>query len=193
MSHAKCRKLTSLHYRGYLVTFCMLAILTSLFIAPACSTQELNSKDDLSTQSSPRVVINSESDFKEQGWPGNGSEANPYLIEGLTFYNLTAPCIVIGNVSAFVVISHCNFEYTHMPEEVNSYSRPDDIWLNNVRNLKITECSFASSGNIQHFDARNSGVLLVESCSVSGGYFGGIMNGGTIQIVDNTISASGVL
>ncbi len=193
MSRADCKKLTSLHCRSLLVMFCMLAILILLSITPACLTQEPSLRNDLSTQSSPRVVINKESDFKEQGWPGNGSEANPYLIEGLTFYNLTAPCIVIGNVSAFVEIRRCSFEYTHRPEEVNSYSRLDDIWANNLKDLKITECSFASSGNIQHFNTRNLGVLLVESCSVSGGYFGDIMHGGTIQIVDNTIAAKAVL
>lgn len=182
-----------MHCRSYLVMFCMLAILASLFIVPASSTQEPSSTNDLSTQSSPRVVINKESDFNEQGWPGNGTEANPYLIEGLTFYNLTAPCIVIGNVSAFVAIRHCNFEDTHRPDEVNSYSRLDDIWANNVKDLEITECSFVSKGFIQHFDARNLGVLVLEKCSISGGYFGNIMNGGTIQIVDNTVAASGVL
>jgi parallel beta-helix repeat protein len=52
------------------------------------------------------ISINSDSDFETQGWPGNGSKANPYLIEGL---NITASdrCIEIESTTAHYKIKNC--------------------------------------------------------------------------------------
>ncbi|MBS3796106.1 MAG: right-handed parallel beta-helix repeat-containing protein, partial [Candidatus Thorarchaeota archaeon] len=52
------------------------------------------------------VVINSSSDFEEQGWPGNGTPSNPYTLEGL---NITAngTCINITDTNVFFLVKDC--------------------------------------------------------------------------------------
>ncbi|MBD3158995.1 MAG: hypothetical protein GF309_09425 [Candidatus Lokiarchaeota archaeon] len=52
------------------------------------------------------ISINSDSDFETQGWPGDGSKANPYLIEGL---NITTSglCIEIDSTTAHYKIENC--------------------------------------------------------------------------------------
>jgi hypothetical protein len=191
MSHANLRSITFLHCRSSVVVLCFLAILTSIFMAPPCSTQEPGSRNDLSTQSSSRVVINSDLDFAQQGWHGNGSKANPYLIDGLTFFNLTAPCIVIGNVSGFVEISHCSFEQTQMSEEYGTWPRTTEVWLNNVKYVEISECSFSSG--MWHINARKSDTLIVAGCTINGGSLGSTIDVTSYQIMDSTISANDAL
>ncbi|MBD3405232.1 MAG: hypothetical protein GF411_03735 [Candidatus Lokiarchaeota archaeon] len=52
------------------------------------------------------IVITSDADFSSQGFPGNGSESNPYLLEG---YNITSDdvCIDISGTSAHYKINGC--------------------------------------------------------------------------------------
>ncbi|MHA1961554.1 MAG: NosD domain-containing protein [Candidatus Thorarchaeota archaeon] len=54
------------------------------------------------------IHITSDADFESQAWPGNGTEGNPYRIEGL---NITTDsvCVNITGTSAFFVIQDCLF------------------------------------------------------------------------------------
>ncbi len=68
------------------------------------------------------IVISNNSDFETQGWPGNGTVSDPYIIEGL---NITSDgiCIDIETTSANFLIQECylkssmsftlNLEYAH--------------------------------------------------------------------------------
>lgn len=53
------------------------------------------------------IIINSDLDFESQEWPGNGSESNPYLIEGLSIITDGTECINISNTDVFFVIKDC--------------------------------------------------------------------------------------
>ncbi|MFW9976134.1 MAG: hypothetical protein ACFFDQ_12760, partial [Candidatus Thorarchaeota archaeon] len=57
------------------------------------------------------IFITSNQDFIDQGWPGNGSESNPYMIEGL---NITSPqiCIEIRNVDVHFTVKDCYLQPT---------------------------------------------------------------------------------
>ncbi len=52
------------------------------------------------------ITITSNADFAAQGWPGNGTSGNPYVIEGL---NITADaiCISIKDTTVFFVVKDC--------------------------------------------------------------------------------------
>lgn len=52
------------------------------------------------------ITINGNADFSSQGWPGNGTQGAPYLIEGL---NITADatCIYITNTTAYFEVRDC--------------------------------------------------------------------------------------
>lgn len=92
----------------YYVMLSVLFILTLTTIIPMYNfsfpnqifTDSLNTQN-LSVESyseySPIVVAN-DSDFSDQGWPGEGNKEQPYLIQGL---NITTDgtCIEISNTS----------------------------------------------------------------------------------------------
>jgi len=52
------------------------------------------------------ITISSDADFAAQGWPGSGTEADPYVIEGLRIIS-TETCISISGTSAYFVIRGC--------------------------------------------------------------------------------------
>ncbi len=56
------------------------------------------------------ITIASDSDFISQGWPGNGSISNPYLIEGLAIMS-DDDCVKISNTSSYFVIRNCSFSW----------------------------------------------------------------------------------
>jgi parallel beta-helix repeat protein len=54
------------------------------------------------------IVIDGDSDFTSQGWPGTGSELDPYVIYGLRInYDLGVPLIQIWNTDSYFVIRDC--------------------------------------------------------------------------------------
>ena len=52
------------------------------------------------------IEIMSDLDFAEQGWPGNGIESDPYVIEGYEIRGQYS-CIFVGNTSAYFVARNC--------------------------------------------------------------------------------------
>ncbi|MHA1637656.1 MAG: right-handed parallel beta-helix repeat-containing protein, partial [Candidatus Thorarchaeota archaeon] len=68
------------------------------------------------------ILIESDEDFIEQGWPGSGTKYDPYLIEG---YLISS--IEIFNTRTHVLIRHCIFL---------------GISASNVTNLIVEKCQF---------------------------------------------------
>ena len=52
------------------------------------------------------IIITSNSDFVDQGWPGTGSLHNPYIIEGLSITS-DEDCIRIWNTDVYFEIRNC--------------------------------------------------------------------------------------
>ncbi|MFW9847665.1 MAG: NosD domain-containing protein [Candidatus Thorarchaeota archaeon] len=113
------------------------------------------------------IIISSDLDFIEQGWRGNGTIEEPYIIEGLNISSET-PCITIENTVSHFVIRDSIF---HM-----SYYYPSAIHLLNLTHGAIHNCSFTgeayaiygkmlSNLTISDNDMREcrSGVVLEES------------------------------
>ncbi|MFW9974704.1 MAG: right-handed parallel beta-helix repeat-containing protein [Candidatus Thorarchaeota archaeon] len=53
------------------------------------------------------IIINSNLDFESQGWPGNGTQSNPFIIEGLSIVTDGKECINISHTDVFFVIRDC--------------------------------------------------------------------------------------
>ncbi|MFW9848946.1 MAG: right-handed parallel beta-helix repeat-containing protein [Candidatus Thorarchaeota archaeon] len=54
------------------------------------------------------VLIDEEADFTTQGWPGAGTEGDPWIISGLNItYNVAQPCIEIRDVTSYFVVRDC--------------------------------------------------------------------------------------
>ncbi|MFW9788361.1 MAG: right-handed parallel beta-helix repeat-containing protein [Candidatus Thorarchaeota archaeon] len=94
------------------------------------------------------ILIESNSDFETQGWPGNGTSVNPYVIKGL---NITSDedCIQIHYTSGFFVIQDC-------------YLGSDSGW-NDCINLRFSGNAVIANCVL---DTQFNGIFLYESDNV---------------------------
>ncbi len=80
------------------------------------------------------IIIHSNADFSNQGWPGDGSKANPYIIEGL---HITADenCIEIKYTSVFFEVRNCVISSTVASSSSGIYLA--SLMYGTVRNCTI--------------------------------------------------------
>lgn len=97
-------------------------------------------------------VIESDAELTEQGWPGNGTEENPYLIEGLSIKSdSSASCIRISNTRKHVLLRDCGIQ----TESESHYNY--GIYLVNTENITIERCEI-------NYDHR--GIWVEESSGI---------------------------
>ncbi|TXT55313.1 MAG: exported protein of unknown function [Candidatus Thorarchaeota archaeon] len=122
--------------------------------------------DDSGTRLSPEehtshvpILIDQPSDWSSQGWPGAGTIASPYIIEGLNItYDASVACIEITDVDSYFVIRDC-FLYqqsaqpairlintTHATVEyLTIISDNSGIHNTNANNTNISNCDFETN------------------------------------------------
>jgi parallel beta-helix repeat protein len=61
------------------------------------------------------IIIQSDADFANQGWPGNGTQENPYHIADLII-TVMGECVQISNTRVHFVVSNCWMEKESGPE-----------------------------------------------------------------------------
>ncbi|MBD3157531.1 MAG: hypothetical protein GF309_01970 [Candidatus Lokiarchaeota archaeon] len=133
------------------VTFLILPLFQSVTPMPLSqesSITQTNIREDHSeayTQHAP-IIIDSKSDWKDQGWPGEGTEMNPYRIENLNITD-TGNCINISNTNVHFLVNSCYLSGT--PEKAKHA-----IHLQNVSYATIKGCT----GSL-----KNRGIVL-QSC-----------------------------
>ena len=97
------------------------------------------------------IRINNNSDFAEQaateGWPGKGTENNPYVISG---YDINArgdgDAIYIGNTTVYFVVKNCYLHNaSYYPYSSYPYFEGDGITLYNVTNGDIENNTVSSN------------------------------------------------
>jgi parallel beta-helix repeat protein len=93
-----------------------------------------------------RISIDSDADFANQGWPGNGTQENPYVIRGLYIVGGDLNCIRIRNTRVHFIVTNCWLEY----------GRPSFL-IENVTNALITNTTC---------DTPDDGVRLIFSESI---------------------------
>ena len=96
------------------------------------------------------ILIISNHDFVIQGWPGNGTKENPYLIEGLTITSSNV-CIYITNTSSHFLVKDCSLLST---EARSGFG----IRLERVANACIENCSISN---------KDYGVYISKSSNCS--------------------------
>ena len=84
-----------------------------------------------------KICINSNSEFEQiaqqEGWSGNGSSGNPYIIENYEIDGMgSGYCIYIGNTTVHFVIRNCYLYNTSSQGTI--YSPGGGIVLYNVTN-----------------------------------------------------------
>ncbi|MHA2494717.1 MAG: right-handed parallel beta-helix repeat-containing protein [Candidatus Hodarchaeales archaeon] len=104
-------------------------------------------------QTDPPVSIDGNQDFNDtaaaRGWPGNGTAANPYIINGL---NITGPSgsnlIEIRNIDAYFQLINCSLSGgirgISLNNVTNGYISRNTLYSNSLRGIEI----YSSVGNI---------------------------------------------
>lgn len=116
------------------------------------------------------IAIASDNDFISQGWPGNGSISNPFLIEGLTISS-DDECVRINNTRSYFIIRNCSFSWM-----LNQY-HGTGVYLRNVTHGFIEMCTMSGLG-VGIYDQQSTknvyrdntiedtwDGILVDSCS----------------------------
>ncbi len=88
--------------------------------------------------SEPFIEIQSLGDLISQGWAGNGSRNNPYVISGLNIIS-NETIIAISNIQVFVLVSNCSFT-TSKTDTI--FDDSIGIIISNCSNLIIKNCIF---------------------------------------------------
>ncbi|MGY5872402.1 MAG: NosD domain-containing protein [Candidatus Thorarchaeota archaeon] len=128
--------------------------------------------------------ISSDDDFVDQGWAGNGSESNPFIIEGLVF-RTEFYSIAVEDTTKHFEIRRCLF--TNIDPHIDNQA----LIFQNVTNGRVTNC---------FINETFAGIILGDSTDcqftdniVFGNFFGAIfIEGGLgILIANNTIHDAG--
>ncbi|MHA1962374.1 MAG: right-handed parallel beta-helix repeat-containing protein [Candidatus Thorarchaeota archaeon] len=102
------------------------------------------------------IEIDGNDDFITQGWPGNGTEANPFRISGLSIYSNTSS-ISISNVDAYFAISNSWLYTSSYPHYYGTFG----IALNNASNGIIESCRTNNTSYGTHLN--NSAGISIDS------------------------------
>ncbi|OLS29687.1 MAG: hypothetical protein ThorAB25_15120, partial [Candidatus Thorarchaeota archaeon AB_25] len=128
------------------------------------------------------ILIESNSDFETQGWPGNGSASNPYVISGL---NITSDvdCIQVRYTSVHFTIRDCFLSASDWKDcidlqivntaFINSCiisTRFDGINLYSASNVVVQDCVIESARG--PITALNSYGFQVINCTFPAGTLG---------------------
>jgi hypothetical protein len=137
------------------------------------------SADFISAQYEERepIVIESSIDFDSYGFPGNGMNSDPYIIERVNISSVTS-CISISNVNDTFVIRNCILESSPTPNDV--------IHLMNVNNSTIEE-NIIIGGNqgIRCFFSSNLIFIGNTICDSGSGLT--LINSFNARALDNSI------
>jgi parallel beta-helix repeat protein len=128
------------------------------------------------------ISINGDASFADQGWPGDGTVGNPYVIENLDIDGSSyRDAITIGNTTAYFAIRGC---YLHNSDEAG-------ILLYNVQNglLANNTCSGNSPNGIL-LSSTNETRLENNTCSSNSKYGIHLWKSNTNILVDNALSSN---
>lgn len=158
------------------------------------------------------IVIVSDANFSAtalaEGWIGNGSSGNPYIIEGLDIdrNDESGHCISISNTRINFTIRNCNLTYASIGSSAGIYIRnvtygllEGNTFQNNYHNIYISDSSFITIYNSTCFNSFDHSIVLDDSsyshiasnnCSNSGGVALGLTSGCSYnKIVENTFNS----
>ena len=143
------------------------------------------------------ILIQSDSDFETQGWPGNGTDEEPYLIWNLAV-NTDDYCIHIENTTAHYLIAECNLTRTISGPVVfmrnvtngrieSTIIRGGDnaVRLWNVSSVALTKCEMFST-NLHGVWISQASSVSLSDCKLLGGV--GVSDASDCSFVNNSIT-----
>ncbi|MBN2230088.1 MAG: right-handed parallel beta-helix repeat-containing protein [Candidatus Thorarchaeota archaeon] len=127
------------------------------------------------------IEITSNDDFVTQGWPGNGTEVNPYVIEGLDITNVST-CISISDTDVYFEIREC---FISAPAQSSYFG----ISLTRVLHGTIKDCisNLHSNGIYLH----ESDLCSLTNNTVADNQFGFYLDSSSLCVlINNTANSS---
>lgn len=131
------------------------------------------------------IEIIGDDDFVSQGWPGNGTWSDPYLIEGLNITVSSGHAVRIVNATKPFMISRC-----FMRAETND-PRVGVVQLETVSNVRVSNCSIVGDGRGIHAES-SSNITVIESSFYDGEYGFYIDDAHNVSVTRNEFSSIGV-
>ncbi|UCE09473.1 MAG: right-handed parallel beta-helix repeat-containing protein, partial [Candidatus Thorarchaeota archaeon] len=80
------------------------------------------------------IVINYDQDFRDQGWPGTGTQEDPFRISNLSIIGLGDASVAIYRVSAHFIIENCEL-----------IGATVGILLDDVQNCIVLSCNISTT------------------------------------------------
>ncbi len=205
--------------RMLVISFVVLFFLSTIYAGTVHGSENFVVKknvDAIKGYTSHGVIrINNNTDFANQaaaeGWPGDGSQGNPYIISG---YDIDAhgagDAIYIGNTTVYFVIKNCylhNASYHSWPyflgAGINLYNVTYGILENNTYSnnlegimlyssssniLKNNTCSSNNDDGIYLWDS-SSNVITNNTCS-SNNWSGILLDSSSSNVITNNTCSS---
>ena len=195
--HQESKKIhSSKKYRGMIALILLIFLIVGISEQVSSFSTSLQESRSIAIPSNyvvhESITIASDSDFISQGWPGNGSISNPYLIEGLAIISDDA-CIKIINTSSYFVIRNCSLSglLTHYVTGVDLRNvTHGTIELSTMSDLGNGICDLQGTENVFHNNTIEDtwcGIYLL-SCNnnvVSNNTVAGNHKGFAIEIYDS--------
>jgi parallel beta-helix repeat protein len=154
------------------------------------SMVELDVNHDLAQDSEyEELWITSDSDFVSQGWPGNGSSSNPFVLS-----DLNTPLVFIRNTRTYFVVQNCVFQNTGVFELRNvtngvilnnQITNGNGIFLQFTSHCQVLNNQLRTSDGI---DCDASNFTLVENNTIVDAY-----SAITIHVSSHTIIRNNTL
>ncbi len=150
------------------------------------------------------IRIMSNADFADQGWPGSGTFADPYVISGLHFVSAD-PCISIRSTDVYFEIRSCIFESPGEPfseairlasadngvvEDCTIIGRPYGIAASGCDSLRLTDVRLRNCSTGAYLTSCHGvsiSLCRAEYCAM----FLDVRSGGDLQVRECTTVGQG--
>lgn len=106
------------------------------------------------------ITITSDADFASQGWPGSGTQNDPYVIEGLNI-TTSGNCISISNTRVHFVIHYCLLTGGILGNGVS---------LDNVAGERTGGCTISEKRNGVNLGSSSNNSLVNNTISENSNY-----------------------
>lgn len=125
------------------------------------------------------IVITNNGDFISQGWAGNGTVDEPYMIENLSITN-QSDCILISNTNVYFEISYCLISAA-------DYVIGNAIRFENVTHGTVKDCMIEKHNYL--FTLSSSSNCTLTNNTVTTGFWGYyLVNSSSVALINNTAS-----
>ncbi len=120
------------------------------------------------------IVINGNSELKQQSSSGNGTSANPYILENKT---------INANASLVVQITNTNAYFIFRNSYMNFSNFADQFYIENVTHGTFENCTITRSR--YGFNISNSSFIIFKNDSISNTFYPFYLNNVTQGVFDN--------